>query len=92
MHNCLESGGRDLTQAFGRVRMRVNRGGATRPALRTPAPVLALALGGYIASLYGSRLSGRYRINPFFDTATGTPRVRPRVLTEAERAELTRGL
>jgi hypothetical protein len=44
---------------------------------------------GLMKSVIGARLNGAYRRNPFFDTEAGLPIKRPRVLTKAEREQVT---
>jgi len=46
------------------------------------------AVWGMLSRAIGSRLSGRWRINPFFDTETGRPVAPPKVLSKDERAAL----
>ncbi len=49
---------------------------------------VAPAVWSLIKRLTSSRLSGRWRKNPFFNTETGQPVVEPKVLTKQERAAL----
>ena len=88
IHTVLAVPGHDLGTSFGPVRMHVNRHGAHGIAPRTAPPAFAWALLRYGSGLAWSRISGRYRINPFFDASTGRPRSDPRVLSLAERREL----
>lgn len=87
VHSALEAEG-GLDQAVGPVRMRVNRQSAhgSPPAARPFT--FAAAIAGYLLRLLGSRLGGEYRSNPFFDPATGRPRVAPQVLTPEEHRRL----
>lgn len=79
----------DAEAAFGPVRMHIFKQSATgeRRALdglpgMKPARMLSLAL-----RMCGALLSGRHRLNPFFD-AGGAPIASPHALTDAERAKL----
>ena len=88
IHACLRAAGSSLADSFGAVQMRVHRQGAKTSA--PAAPVTAFMLAGlrFVGSLAWSRVSGKYRQNPFFDAATGRPRVAPRVLSKAEHERL----
>lgn len=90
VHSCLETGGSSLDEAFGPVRMRVNRRSARGRPDSTPGTAFALVR--YVCSLAWTRISGRYRDNPFFDVRSGMPRVGPRVLTPTQRDELMRAV
>ncbi|WP_310566071.1 DUF6151 family protein [Hydrogenophaga sp.] len=81
---CLDSA--PLEAAFGPVLASAN----TQSALGEPKPRafgLPAALLRILRIVAGSRLSGRYQVNPFF-TAAGAPVVEPTVLTSDERARL----
>jgi hypothetical protein len=91
VHTCLE-GGASLRESFGPVKMRVNRHGAKGPQEATPAATFAIALLRYLALIAWSRISGKYRLNPFFEAETGMPRVSPRVLTQDEHRDLMRAV
>ena len=86
VHSALDSGGEDLNAVFGPVTMQIFRDSAIGEAPRSAALRSTLAVLRWFASLLGSRVSGSYRINPFF--VDGRPRAEPRQLTEAERAKL----
>jgi hypothetical protein len=88
VHTALERSDRDLTASFGPVKMLVHRQSAHGPLGSKPAGGFALTLVRYLTSLAWSRVSGKYRVNPFFDPATRQPRVQPQVLTSAERQAL----
>jgi hypothetical protein len=77
-----------LDSAFGPVRMRVNRQSAKGRAPAAPVPTFVMALVRYGGLLAWSRISGKYRQNPFFDATTGLPLVPPRVLSKAEHEKL----
>ena len=81
---CLDSA--PLEAAFGPVLASTN----TQSALGNPKPRafgLPRALARILRIVAGSRLSGTYKANPFFD-ATGLPVVEPTVLTAEERTRL----
>ena len=88
IHACLRAAGSSLDDSFGAVQMRVNRQGAKASA--PAAPVTAVMFAGLrvVGSLAWSRVSGKYQQNPFFDAATGRPRVPPRVLSKTEHERL----
>jgi hypothetical protein len=88
IHGCLDAGGSGLDAAFGPVRMRVNVHGAHGKPEHNSRLAFAFAVLRYLRSLAWSRLSGRYRVNPFF-TDGGAPRAAPRVLSPDERAALS---
>ena len=48
-----------------------------------------VAMLGLMKSVIGARLNGTYKRNPFFDTEAGASIKRPRVLTKAEREQVT---
>lgn len=84
---CLAREKPTLQDSFGPVRMVIN----TRSARGEPKPVQRTglpALVGIMKAVIGSRLSGAYRHNPFFE-ADGQPIAKARVLTQAERAHFT---
>jgi hypothetical protein len=88
IESCLESGSPSLQESFGRVRMILNTKYARVQIKSTPFGNLAAML-GLMTSVIGARLSGTYKRNPFFGAEAGTPVARPRVLTKAEREEVT---
>jgi hypothetical protein len=92
LHTCMESGDASLLGSFGPVKMRVNRHSAKGRIEATPITTFAIALIRCLGSVAWSRVSGKYKLNPFFDTRSGTPRVRPRVLSEDERMKLMRAV
>ena len=100
VHTCLEgaseppgsaAGGtppsRRLDEAFGPVRSWFNVSGAKGEP--KPEQVgLGRTLGWFFSTVLKARFNGDYRKTPFFDVAAGKPVVEPRVLTEAEHAEV----
>ena len=87
VHDCLRHAGPALDDAFGPVRMKVNRQSAHGDPGGVPLLPFLAAGARYAASIAWSRVSGGYRDNPFFDAA-GAPRVAPQVVTHAEREAL----
>jgi hypothetical protein len=87
IHSCLEVPGRTLDESFGPVRMRVNTHSAKGRPPAAPVAGFVMALVPYIGALAWSRISGKYRQNPFFD-ASGQSRVKPRVLSQSEHEKL----
>jgi len=91
LHNCLRDPSTSLDSAFGPVRMRVGM----KSAKGTPKPMGAsttISILRFMARLIAARLNGSYKITPFFDPETGTPRVSPKVLTPDERAVLMKAV
>jgi hypothetical protein len=70
--------------------MAVNTGSARGRVDRTPWATLRGVL-KIIRNVAGSRLSGSYRDNPFFQGGTVQPVVTPEVLTLAQRRALSGG-
>ena len=88
IHNCLEHSGIGIDASFGPVKMRVNRKGAKGQPLPNSIITFPAAMVLYLGSLKWSRISGKYRKNPFFDGNTGKPRKEPKVLAAAERERI----
>ncbi|MFL6716804.1 MAG: DUF6151 family protein [Burkholderiaceae bacterium] len=92
VHTCLGSGDASLLESFGPVKMRVNRQSAKGHQDATRTTTFALALLRYLGLLAWSRVSGKYKLNPFFEAGTGMPRVSPTVLSEDEHRKLMRAV
>lgn len=88
VHNSLAGSSTETDAVFGPPRVAVNTGSATGTVRSTPLPTF-LAVLKIIRNVLGSRLSGKYRENPFFLPGTSEPIVVPQVLTSAERKALT---
>ena len=88
IHSCLRSSGSAFDDSFGAVRMRVNRQSASGSPPSAPVAGFIAAVLRYLGRLAWLRVSGKYRENPFFDAATGRPRVQPRTLSRAEHDQL----
>jgi hypothetical protein len=88
VHTALETPGADLGAAFGPVRMRVNRQSAHGRPPASPRVAFAASLLRYLSGLAWSRVSGRYRANPFFDPQSGRPRAEPQVLSVEEHRKV----
>lgn len=96
VHTCLReapsgAGDKSLDEVFGPVRCWVNPDGAKGEPKPKQAG-LGRTLGWFFGTVMRARFNGDYRKTPFFDVATGQPVVTPRVLSEAERAELKRAV
>lgn len=88
VHTCLGAGSEELDGVFGPVVMRVNSQGA-KGKIQSNSPALFLwAVLQYLASMSWSRLSGKYKRNPFFQMPQGIPLVQPYNLSSTERAKL----
>ncbi len=87
VHTCLERSGDNLDESFGPVRMRVNVNGAKERPPKVSQVGFVLAVLRYLGSVTWSRLSGRFRLNPFFKP-DGSPSMEPLVLSPGERAGL----
>ena len=92
IHACLRASTGTLNDSFGPVRMRVNRLSAKGRPAATPVAGLAIAMLRYLGLLAWSRVSGKYKQNPFFSAATGRPHVEPYVLNKAEHEKLQRAV
>jgi hypothetical protein len=80
VHTCLADSAEALERRFGPVRYQA----FTKHAPRDPPRIARSsrrALAGLVVALLRGRLGGSWRLTPFFDTATGTPVVEPRVLS-----------
>ncbi len=84
IHSCVDTGPPSLDDSFGPLRIAVNTKSA-RGRVRSTAIASTVGVARLMLSLAGARLSGAYRINPFFQSDLRTP-IRPvHVLTAAER-------
>ncbi|MFO1313120.1 MAG: DUF6151 family protein [Burkholderiales bacterium] len=88
IHTCLEGGAASLDSVFGPVRMRVNAKSAKATAPANSPLEFGWAIARYLASMAWTRVSGQYKVNPFFVAATGQPIVQPHVVSAEERASL----
>jgi len=85
--SCLPASQTDLTRAFGPCAIALNTASARAAVKSTPVAMFFAGL-RITRNVLGSRLGGRYRLNPFFDAATAQPVVRPKVLLPGERQAL----
>jgi hypothetical protein len=88
IHTCLERSGIGLDPSFGSVKMYVSRENAKGQPASTPITTFIAAVIRYLSSLTWSRISGKYKQNPFFDRNTGRPIKEPNVLTTDEHKQL----
>jgi len=86
LHNCVETAGEPLDDAFGVVRGRVN----TKSAKGSPKPRQAVGptIGWFVTKVLRARFNGDYKQTPFFRADTGTPVVSARVLSREEHASV----
>ena len=82
-----KSASKALDEVFGPVRCWVNPDGA-KGEPKPKAAGLWHVLGWFFGTVVRARFNGDYRQTPFFDVAAGKPVVAPRILTEAEHADL----
>jgi hypothetical protein len=87
VHDCLAASASERDAVFGPARTVLNVGsasGAVKPAR------LALVFGIFriMRNVLSARLGGKYRDNPFFDVAAGSPVAEPQVLSAQERKAL----
>lgn len=82
VHSCLGSNA-EITGTFGAVQMQLNTKGALSSPTWKASGKLA-ALGKFVPSLLLGRLTGSYKVSPFFDSTQGNPIVKPRVLSQSE--------
>jgi hypothetical protein len=87
IHSCLDVSGLSMDDTFKPVRMHVNVKSAKGKPGKSARLGLIAAMLRYLGAMIWSRLSGRYRINPFFGPA-GRPRFEPQVLGRAEQTTL----
>ena len=88
IHSCLAKRGPSLQESFGPVRMVLQTESAKGPVKSTPMSNV-VTLVKIMTSVIATRISGKYKRNPFFVENSGTPIKQPRVLTKAERTRVT---
>ncbi|MFC4353283.1 DUF6151 family protein [Fodinicurvata halophila] len=91
VQSCLDVDQAALDAALGPVDMQV----FTKYALQTPAPKMRGLVPGMarvLRVILRARLHGDHHRSPFFHADTGKPVVVPKVLSDAERAEVKAGL
>lgn len=86
---CLAGSPAELDAAFGPARAAINTASASGTVDTTPWSAFRAVL-KIMRNVLGSRVSGKYRDNPFFMPGTARPLVTPQVLTASER-KLLRG-
>jgi hypothetical protein len=87
LRDCLAGSRDEVDAAFGPARVAINTASARGKVGSTPWATFAAVL-KIMRNVYGSRLSGKYKANPFFRPGTAEPVVPPQVLTAAERQAL----
>jgi Family of unknown function (DUF6151) len=87
VHSCLAGSPIELNAAFGPTKVAINTASANGAVNSTPWPTFRAML-KIMRNVLGSRLSGKYRDNPFFIHGTAEPLAAPQVLTLTERQVL----
>lgn len=87
--SCLASDSPTLQESFGPLRMVLGTKSASGDVKPTSVVGLVAAMVRLMTSVFGARLRGEYKNNPFFDAQTGKPALAPRVLTKEERERVT---
>ena len=87
VRSCLAGSAAEVDAAFGPSRVAINTASASGKVDPTPWSSLRAVL-KIMRNVLGSRISGKYRDNPFFIPGTAQPLVAPQVLTAAERKVL----
>ncbi|MEO8040416.1 MAG: DUF6151 family protein [Betaproteobacteria bacterium] len=86
VRNCLP----ETDAAFGPVKIELNTGSARGKVEPTPLATF-FGIVKIMKNVFGARLSGKYRENPFFESDSGAPIKAPQILTLAERKALDGG-
>jgi Family of unknown function (DUF6151) len=87
VHSCLAGSSIELDAAFGPAKAAINTASANGTVNSTSWSTFRASL-KIMRNVLGSRLSGKYRDNPFFMPGTAEPLVAPQVLTVTERRVL----
>jgi len=87
VHSCLAGSPIELDAAFGPAKAAINTASASSTVNSTSWSTFRATL-KIMRNVLGSRLSGKYRENPFFMPGTAEPLVAPQVLTVTERRVL----
>jgi hypothetical protein len=87
VHSCFAGSPIELDAAFGPSKVAINTASANGTVNSTPWSTFRAVL-KIMRNVWGSRLSGKYRDNPFFMPGTAEPLVAPQVLTATERQVL----
>lgn len=90
VHSCLGADAARRAEVFGPVRMRVATQSASGQPEKNAVIGFGAALVRHLGALAWRRLSGSYRVNPFFGAPGGTPIAQPQVVSVAEREALQR--
>jgi hypothetical protein len=88
IHSCLAERAPSLRDSFGPVRMVLQANSAKGKVKSTPGSNFVTLL-RIMKSVIAARMSGSYKNNPFFAKDSGAPIKQPRVLTKAERTQVT---
>lgn len=86
VHNCLENSGKTVDESFGPVKVHVNPQSAKGEVKSKSTGMLGMMF-SWLAMMLAERVSGRYKLSPFFDS-NGTSIATPTVLTLDQRQAL----
>jgi len=85
IHNCIVQQPSSSEKVFGPVQLRVNTDSAKKP-VKELKPTISV-ISHYVFSILKERLSGRYKLSPFFKES-GEPLLQVSVLTEHQHHQL----
>jgi hypothetical protein len=89
VHSCLEASSPTIESSFGQLHMAVNTKSARNKVRSTPI-ASTVGLLTLMKSVLGARLTGAYKINPFFMPSSRIPIRQPHVLSNSEREQVYR--
>lgn len=92
VHSALSANREDLAASFGPVTMYIFGENARGQAPRNARLKFFGAVVGVVGALLAARITGKYRINPFFNVESGAPRAEPIILSPEQHAELMRAV
>ena len=92
VHSALSANREDLAASFGPVTMHIFGENARGQAPRNSLFTFLGAVVGVVGALFAARITGKYRINPFFNVESGAPRAEPIILSPEQHAELMRAV
>lgn len=87
VHSCLAGTPAEINAAFGPAKVAINTESARGKVASRPLATFGAVL-KIMRNVLGSRLSGKFRENPFFRSGSAEPIVGPEVLTPTDRRAL----
>jgi hypothetical protein len=87
IRDCLAGTPAEIDAAFGPAKVAINTDSANGKVDPTPVAAIAAVL-KIMGNVCGSRLSGKFRVNPFFKAGSTEPIAAPQVLSAADRQKL----